>query len=202
MKIDMKAIVTGATGVVGSALVKELITNGIEVLVFCHENSSKNNNIPQHPLVTIKNCNLSQLSNIVNDTNKKYDIFYHFAWAGTKKNERNDMRIQADNIKWALDAVEVAERFGCKTYVGAGSQAEYGRYEGLLKPETPCFPESGYGMAKLCAGLMTRQHAHKLGLRHIWTRILSVYGLNDKPDTMIMSLINKLSDNTAPPRID
>lgn len=197
----MRAVITGATGVVGSALVRELIENDMEVLVLCRKGSPRNDNIPRHPLVSVRDCDLCRLSDVVNDTGKEYDIFYHFAWAGTVKSERNDMRIQAENIRYSLDAVDVARRFGCRTFIGAGSQAEYGRQDGILKPETPCFPETGYGMAKLCAGLMTRQYARKLGLRHIWTRVLSVYGLNDKPDTMVMSLIDKLRSGNAKPAL-
>ena len=193
-----RAIITGATGVVGTALINELIMNDVEILVFCRKNSAKNDRIPEHPLITKKYCSLSELSEIQNDTGKDYDVFYHFAWAATAGSDRNNMYAHADNIRYALDAVGTAKRFGCNVFIGAGSQAEYGRYEGVLKPDTPCFPENGYGMAKLCAGQMTRGYAHQLGIKHIWTRILSVYGPNDGENTMVMSLINKLKNNEIP----
>ena len=193
-----RAIITGVTGVVGTALIKELIENDVELLILCREGSSKNERIPEHPLITKKYCSLSELSNFQNDTGKEYDVFYHFAWAATAGPDRNNMYAHADNIKHALDAVGAAKRFGCKVFIGAGSQAEYGRHEGILKPDTPCFPENGYGMAKLCAGQMTRKYAHQLGLKHIWTRILSVYGPNDGENTMVMSLINKLQKGETP----
>ena len=47
-----RAILTGATGAVGTALIKELIKNEIEVLVLCREGSVRNCCIPSHPLVT------------------------------------------------------------------------------------------------------------------------------------------------------
>lgn len=195
-----RTIITGATGVIGMALIKEFIKNNIEVLVLCHRESAKNERIPEHSLVTKIYCNLSELSEIQNDVGKEYDVFYHFAWTATARSDRNNMADQVDNIKYALDAVDVAKRFGCKVFVGAGSQAEYGRHEGILKPDTPCFPENGYGIAKLCAGQMTREYAHQLEMKHIWTRILSVYGLNDGKNTMVMSLINKL-EKGAPPAL-
>ena len=34
------------------------------------------------------------------------------------------MKGQNLNVKYALDAVEAASKLGCKTFVGAGSQAE------------------------------------------------------------------------------
>lgn len=193
-----RAIITGATGVVGTALIKELIENDVELLVLLRQGSHKNVRIPEHPLITKKFCSLNELSVFQNDTGKEYDVFYHFAWAATAGPDRNNMYAHADNIKYALDAVEVAKRFGCKLFIGAGSQAEYGRHEGILNPGTPCFPENGYGMAKLCAGQMTRGYAHQLGLKHIWTRILSVYGPNDGENTMVMSLINKLQKGETP----
>ncbi|MCD7890150.1 MAG: NAD(P)-dependent oxidoreductase [Oscillospiraceae bacterium] len=193
-----RAIITGATGAVGTALIKELINRNIEVLVFCYDGSKRNNRIPEHPLVTKKYCSLQQLSEIQNDTGKTYDVFYHFAWDGTVGTARNDMYLQNKNVSYALDAVEAAKRFGCHTFIGAGSQAEYGRVEGLLCPETPTFPEMGYGIAKLCAGQMTREHAHQRGLKHIWVRILSVYGPNDGSQSMVMSTIEKLQRGEVP----
>lgn len=193
-----RAIITGATGAIGTALVAELFRNNIELLVFCREGSPRNEKIPQSPLVSKLYCSLEQLKTLKNDTGKSYDVFYHFAWEGTTGQARNDMHLQNRNVEYALDAVEAAERFGCHTFVGAGSQAEYGRVEGILKPDTPTFPENGYGIAKLCAGQMTREHAHQRGLKHIWMRILSVYGPNDGAQSMVMSTINKLKKGEIP----
>ena len=186
-----RAVITGATGVIGTALVQDLIKENIEVLVLCRKDSKRIRNIPKHPLVTMKYCSLEQLSSIENDTGKEFDVFYHFAWDGTVGAERHNMYLQNQNVRYALDAVGMAMRFGCKRFIGAGSQAEYGRSEVPLRPDTPTFPETGYGYAKLCAGQMTRDYAHQHGLEHIWVRILSVYGPNDGK-SMIMSAIEKL----------
>lgn len=193
-----RAIVTGATGVVGTALVKELISNGVEVLIFCRERSRRNILIPEHPLVKKICVNLEKILEVQNSTGKKYDIFYHLAWQGTTGSERNNMHMQNQNVRYALDAVEVAKRFGCNTFIGAGSQAEYGRVEGILRGDTPTFPETGYGIGKLCAGQMTKIYAHQLGIRHIWVRILSVYGPNDGMQSMVMSTITKLINCEIP----
>lgn len=193
-----RAIITGATGSIGTALINELIEKGIEVLVFCREGSVRNNNIPKSDLVTLKYCALNNLKTVKNDTGKTYDVFYHFAWAGTTGAERNDMFLQNKNVEHSLDAVSAAKEFGCHTFIGAGSQAEYGRVNDVLKPDTPAFPENGYGMAKLCAGQMTREYAHMLGMRHIWVRILSVYGKQTTTDLIsyaIKSLKDKLPVN-------
>lgn len=193
-----RAIVTGATGAIGSALVRELAENGVEVLVFVREGSARNQNIPVHPLVRRISCALEDLASVRNDTGLDWDVFYHLAWAGTSGSARNDMYLQNRNVNGALDAVAAAKRFGCRLFVGAGSQAEYGRVEGKLRPDTPVHPETGYGYAKLCAGWMTRDYAHELGLMHIWVRVLSVYGPNDGTWSMVMSTIDKLKHGLTP----
>lgn len=190
------AVITGATGAIGTALINELTSKGVRVLVLTREDSPRNSIIPQSHLVEVRYCSLEKLHDF--EAEGEYEVFYHFAWAGTFGSARNDLYLQNKNVEYALDAVAAAKRLGCHTFIGAGSQAEYGRVEGILKPDTPAFPENGYGYGKLCAGQMTRDFAHRLGLRHIWVRILSVYGPNDGGGSMVMSALKKLRDGEIP----
>lgn len=50
-----KAIVTGATGAVGTALVNKLISENVETLVLVRK-GGRVNKIPQNPLVKIAYC--------------------------------------------------------------------------------------------------------------------------------------------------
>jgi len=193
-----RVMITGATGAIGTALIERLIESEIEVLVLAREGSARNDRIPKHDLVQVRYCSLEQLRELENDTGRTYDVFYHLAWEGTVGTARNNMYLQNRNIEYALDALKAAERFGCHTFIGVGSQAEYGRVEGLLTPDTPTNPEMGYGIGKLCAGLMTRELAIEKGMRHIWVRVLSVYGPNDGMQSMVMSTIAKLKAGEAP----
>ena len=195
----MRIVITGPTGAIGMALIKKCIDEKISVLAICHKGSERIANMPQSAYLEILEADLSDLKNIEKKSvglseDDQFDIFYHFAWAGTTGQARNNMPLQISNIQYTMDAVELAGRLGCTCFVGAGSQAEYGRVEGRLSADTPAFPENGYGMAKLCAGEMSRVRCEELGIRHIWTRILSVYGPNDGKGSMIMSTILKLSE--------
>ena len=193
-----RAVVTGATGTIGTALIDELIRNDMEVVVICNPDSERNDRIPEDEHIRKLYCPLCRLKSLENTTGKEYDVFYHLAWQGTGGPFRNDIYLQYRNVQYSLDAVGAAKRFGCRTFIGAGSQAEYGRFNGKLKPETPAFPETGYGIGKLSAGLMTREYAHQAGLRHIWVRVLSVYGPNDSSQTMIMSVIKSIREGKTP----
>ena len=186
----MKAVVTGATGAIGMALLELLEKNRIETLVLCRASSSRASKIKESEYIKKADCSLSEMKDFNSD--EKYDVFFHFAWDGTFGETRDDLYLQSDNIRFTLDAVNLAKRLGCRTFIGAGSQAEYGRCEGIISPDTPTAPTMGYGIAKLSAGLLSREEANKLGIEHIWVRILSVYGPYDTDRTMVMSTIRKL----------
>jgi len=194
-----KVIITGPTGAIGHALIDECIDNGVEVFAICRHNSRRSSSLPQNKLVHLVEVELADLESAEKLIPHDCDALYHFAWAGTFGTDaRNNMPEQIKNIQYTLEAVNLASMCGCKTFIGAGSQAEYGRVEGKLSDKTPTFPENGYGMAKLCAGQMSRIVAHKLGIKHIWTRILSVYGPYDGNYTMVMSTIHKLFEGEKP----
>ena len=144
-----RAIITGATGAIGTALVSELISQNVEVLILYRKGSKRLDNIPKSSKVTLRECALEELEYIKNDTGKEYDVFYHFAWEGTVGDARNDMYLQNQNVKYALDAVGAAKRFGCKMFIGAGSQAEYGQTKGIITEDTVCKPVNNYGIKKL-----------------------------------------------------
>ena len=192
----MKAVITGATGAVGIALIKELLSRGAQVTVLCREGSRRNSNIPQNDNVTKVNCSLDKLGEL--SLEGKYDMLFHLAWDGTTGAARNDFYLQNKNVEYTLDAVRLAKRLGCSAFVGAGSQAEYGRVDEKLCPDTPTFPENGYGIAKLCAGQMSRELCRELGIKHIWARILSVYGEYDGENSLVMSTISKLLKGERP----
>ncbi len=192
-------ILTGPTGAIGLAFISELVRHGVRVTAVCRPGSARIKEIPPHPLVDVIECDLSELASLPEKCAHDYDVFYHFGWANTfGASARNDMDAQVRNIQYSLDAVRAAAKLGCRLFIGAGSQAEYGRVEGTLRPDTPCFPENGYGMAKLCAGEMTRVECEKLGLRQLWVRVLSVYGPGDGAGTLVSSVINALLDRQKP----
>ena len=193
-----RVVITGATGMIGLAIIRKMVRENIEVLVIARPGSKRNARIPRDPLVTVKECDLSDFSGF--DTKEKYDCFFHLAWAGTTGAARNDMDLQTKNIQGTLDAVELAAKLGCEVFIGAGSQAEYGRVSdgSKLSPSTPCFPENGYGMGKFCAGKMSKIKAEQLGMRHVWMRILSIYGPLDGMQSMVMSGIKQLHEGVRP----
>ena len=196
-----RIVITGATGAIGRALIKICIEDGYEVLAVVHRGSPR-----ALELRAIDNCKVLQLD--LNDYDQAmaemekqridsmgYELFFHLAWMASFGKNRDNLDLQLDNIRASLAAVRFAKTLGCTTFIGIGSQAEYGRVEGVLSPDTPTFPETGYGITKLCAGQLTRLSCEQLGMRHIWCRVLSVYGPYDRDQTLISYAVIQMMKN-------
>lgn len=191
------AVITGPTGAIGVALCNWLLREGLTVYAVCRPGSPRADALPQDGRLHKVACDASDYANLPEKIGQA-DAFFHFAWAHTIGPGRNDMPAQIRNIGYTIDAVHAAKALGCKVFLGAGSQAEYGRVSGLLRPDTPAFPENGYGMAKLCAGQMSRVECQTLGIDYVWARILSVYGPHDGLATMISGTVRTLLAGGVP----
>lgn len=186
-----KVVITGATGAIGHALINCLIEQEIEVLVIIHKGSNRLDTIPDSPYVKRLFGELNELSTIdVTEYAKDYEVFYHFAWDGGKY--RQDFERNIQNVEFTLQSIELAKKLGCKKYIGAGSQAEYGIQSVPLSGKTIPLPKTAFGAAKLLAGVVGQKKAEELHMEYIWVRILSVYGPYDGMQTLVSSLIKDL----------
>lgn len=186
-----KIVITGPTGAIGRALIDFCISQEIQVILMVRKDSKRLADLPTSEYISLIYADITEYDSVkVDEENQNCDAFIHLAWMGTVGDARNDMELQTRNIAGVISAVRLADRMGCKLFVGAGSQAEYGRVEGYLRSDTPAFPENGYGMAKLCAGQMSRVLCGQLGMEHIWLRILSIYGPYDGEKSMVRSALN------------
>lgn len=191
-----RIIVTGATGAVGSAVVRRAVDKGKDVTCIVHQGSKRLGNLPQRDKVHIVECNLQDYRTL--SLEGQYDAFIHLSWEKTVGDSRDDAEVQTRNIQYTLDAVQLAHRCGCSVFVGAGSQAEYGVQSVDLTPDLPVKPESGYGIAKYAAGKLSAMLCKNLGMRQNWVRILSVYGPNDGENTLISYVIRELKAGRSP----
>ena len=184
-----KIVVTGATSMIGTALIEVAVREKTEVYAIIRPKTNRIDRLISSPLVHIVYGELDELMQI-KDIPSDCDVFYHFAWAGTSKQTRDDPDIQEQNIRYTLDAVELARKTGCRRFVGAGSQAEYGPVYEIIDENTKFAPITSYGISKYAANILSRKSCEKLGLEHVWGRIFSVYGPHDNEGTMIKYAID------------
>jgi len=182
---------------IGSAIVREALRRGDEVVAIVREGSERSGNLERHPAVQVVHAGLSDYAGLEAPATG-CDVFLHLAWDKTSVAGRDDADVQVRNIQYTLDAVRLAHRMGCKAFLGAGSQAEYGPVDCDLTPSTPANPTSGYGIAKLAAGRLSRLLCGQLGMRQNWARILSVYGPKDGAGTLISYALGELKAGRSP----
>jgi UDP-glucose 4-epimerase len=181
-------VISGATGCIGYSLVKYFLCNGHRVLLILRPDSSRNWIFEASAELSIRYCELGNYESL--NIGEKYDIFYHFAWSGGKN--RNDIEQNLDSARNSAEAVKLAQKLQCKVFVGAGSQAECGSQKVAISENTICKPINEFGLGKLFSYYWTQLMCAKVGIRHCWLRILSIYGPYDGDQTLVNSTILKI----------
>lgn len=127
------------------------------------------------------------------------DTVFHLGWSGVSNVDRNDAALQSANVAFTVELAQLCVECGVEQFVGAGSQAEYGKKDSQIA-ETECpAPTTLYGAAKLASCFLSERICELQGVRHAWLRIFSTYGPDDNPDWMLPTLIRKLSAGERPP---
>ncbi len=192
-----KAIVTGANGFVGSALVKEMLKHNVEVLALDMPNC--NTNIANDKRVKFIGLTLDeiwQLKDLV--SNKNFDCFYHFAWAGVDVKNRENIELQLNNVKWTIDCLKVAKQCGCKRFVGAGSIMEDETLNAVAKAGNKAGMNYVYGASKLQAHLLSSMIAANINIELVWCKLTNAYGVGEFSTRLINSTLRKIINNEIP----
>lgn len=178
---------------IGTALINECIKKGIEVYAVLRASSGKKKRLPESEKLHMVDCSLEELETLPQKITEKCDTFYHIAWGNTGENRNSSTELQSRNIAYTLAAVKAAYALGCRRFIGAGSQAEYGPMDvDKISPDSPVNPTTPYGAAKLASGQLARMLCKELGMECIWPRIFSVYGIYEKETTMVASGLRKM----------
>ena len=185
-----RVIITGATGAVGTALIKACIEKQIEVLVFVRADSKRNSNIPKHPFVKTINCSLEELAEVENPEETCYDVFYHLAWAGVNGPAKADPLIQLNNAKMAMNCATLAKKLGVKKLLCAGTIAERAVESlGALKTTSGGMM---YGVAKHATHLMLETYCKNINLDFVWMQFSNIYGPQNKTGNLVSYTIGEL----------
>ncbi len=182
----MRAIVTGATGFLGGALVRELIARGDDVTVIVRPGSKRVQNLDEFN--EIKKIELSIEKPFNLPEGEKYEVFFHLAWGGN----RNEFDEQYVNLCNTVNCLKAAEKAGCRRFLCTGSQEEYGETKDLITEETPLNHITAYGAVKTATYHICNAYTLRIKMDIIWARVFSVYGEHDKSFTLYSKLISAL----------
>ena len=192
-----KAIVTGANGFVGSALVKELLQNNYEVWALDLQGHS--DQLPVSKDVHFIPSELSRMDQLAGLIDARgFDLFYHFAWVGSAGPARADTAVQLLNAQWTVDALRAAKEIGCNRFLAAGS---------IMEHETiaACYTQGNrlglgyiYGSGKVVAHTMCCSVAANIGIELVWPEITNAYGVGERSPRLVNNAIRQCLRNETP----
>ncbi|WP_088041611.1 NAD(P)-dependent oxidoreductase [Bacillus sp. EAC] len=190
-----KAIVTGANGYIGSALIKELLKNNVEVIAVVRNKDSKINNLPENlKILHVEQNSISSLIDLVPD--KDIDVFYHLAWDGTSGNDRANYKLQLLNIQYACDSAIVAKKLNCKKFICTGTITEK-IAENILNIDVNAV-NTIYGIAKHTTHCLLEILCKNLELPFVWARLSNIYGGNNLTGNIISYTLKELQQGQKP----
>lgn len=193
-------IVTGATSMIGVSLIEAALSDSTveKILAVVRPGSKKINRLPSDCRIEIIEVDLNDYKKLKKYTG--YETFYHLAWSRTETYNESceDMLLKCKSIEGTLEAVEVAHAIGCKKFVWAGGQSEYGIVnDDYMRPDTPCDPVRADGIMHYATGKLVRLLCNRYKMPFILVRIFSIYGKYDRPNSMITSTVKKMLDGEA-----
>lgn len=169
-----KALLTGATGFIGSRLVEKLVACNIEVVYIA----------PTPELACAFGdrakgvvCQLDDLSMVERDmVSVGFDVVYHLAWDGVSTKVKNDYARQFSNVEYGLNVCRLAHAIGCNHVIIPGSVSEYAYSQNPVNgSDMPC-PADAYGAAKSATHIACDLYARQHDLLLNWLLVSSVYG--------------------------
>lgn len=125
-------------------------------------------------------------------TNYSMDIIIHGAWIGVKSDEREDWSIQAENIQFLVELLQVAKKSAIKKFIFLGSQAEYGNINGIVTEVQVCDALNAYGSVKLACLEILKTFSKNNNINWIWLRLFSLFGEKENETWLFPSLIKKI----------
>lgn len=190
----MKIAITGANCFIGKRLVEYASKKDCHIVAVVRKG-----NLQRAELESMKNVSVVELN--MEDYEKlgsmlgTVECFVHLAWNGTRGESRLNELQQKENYEYGMKAIISMVEAGCKRVVTAGSQAEYGINNSVITEETPCCPNTAYGIYKVKLYEDAYEYCKGRDVSFKEPRYFSLYGPDDYENTLIISSIKKMMQN-------
>jgi nucleoside-diphosphate-sugar epimerase/transketolase N-terminal domain/subunit/2-polyprenyl-3-methyl-5-hydroxy-6-metoxy-1,4-benzoquinol methylase len=194
--IENTFLLTGASGFIGSVLLRRLVSSGAKVSIILRKESKTwriNDLIDKVDVYYSNLSSVSELTEIVKKINPT--VIYHLATNGAYSYQENANKIIETNIIGTWNLLQASNSVEYKLFVNTGSSSEYGFKEFSMKETDIVEPSSYYAVTK-CAQTLLCTHIAKQENKPIVTlRPFSVYGPYEEPTRLVPTLITSLLQN-------
>ena len=185
----MRAFVTGASGFIGSYIVKALTDDGHDVL--CLKRPTSNLEGLDEYVDKVKWINNTDDWKTAFRNFKPF-IIYNLAWNGVAAADRVIWEKQVSNVAMQQELLDLALETGCKKIVGTGSQSEYGDFENKIDENYPLNPKTAYAAVKAGSLIIMKSFCEINNIDWYWFRLFPVFGPHEADNWLIPSLIKNI----------
>ena len=183
----MKVFITGATGFIGSYLLRELLSQGHELLCLKRPTSdlSRLSDLQVHWINTSDDWQTAFKS-------FRPEAVFNLAWDGVSASDRVIWQKQVQNISFQQNLLDISAECGVKKFIGIGSQSEYGDFEGVIDETFPVNPKTAYAAAKIACLDILKPFCEIHEIEWYWFRLFPLFGLGESDRWLIPSLIKAM----------
>ncbi|SDT46945.1 Nucleoside-diphosphate-sugar epimerase [Mucilaginibacter mallensis] len=186
-----KVFLTGITGFLGSNIAEFLISQGHNIVAVYRPVSSRVLCTAYIDKVEwILQAEDDEWVNKVIET--KPDIIVHSAWLGVGHLERDNWDVQLLNIGFLQKLLSIASKAGIQKFIGLGSQAEYGTFNGCIDESHALNPVEAYGCVKIICTELIERYCNYYKIDWYWLRLFSFFGKGESEKWLIPSLVKKI----------
>jgi UDP-glucose 4-epimerase len=200
----MRILLTGATGFLGSHFLRRMMREKMEGAILVRPGSDLWRITPLPVPLQVIEGDLRSIEQVAGAIRAfGAEALVHCAWTGAGGRMRNDFAQVEANLWPSLALLKVAMEGGCRTFLGLGSQAEYGPQNRRLDEGAATEPTTLYGATKLALCRLSGQLCRQWGMRFLWMRVFSTYGPMDDaregvPNWLLPTLIRALGRGEVP----
>jgi nucleoside-diphosphate-sugar epimerase len=194
-----RALVTGATGFIGSCLARQLVADQQEVHVLARKGSNRwrINDISEH--ITEHAVDLRDEDGVKKCVREiQPSVIYHLATYGAHPYETDHVQIMSSNLLGTMSLVEACIKEGFDCFVNMGSSSEYGQKDKPMKENDILEPVDYYGVSKAAATLLCGCVARRTDFAIFTIRPFAVYGYYEAPSRLIPTIIRACLEGRNP----
>lgn len=200
-----QAIVTGATGFIGSVFVETLLQNQVDVLALGRKSygdlgAQKRKKLSGASYQQIDMKNIHSLSERIKKSEwvaGESCVFYNLAWGGDGRLSDLSIEAQLENVSFSVNALKAAERIHCEKFVHIGTMEEAftRKYLNLdYKINNEYNRHVVYSIAKIASKNALKMLVDKDQIDLIFANNSHVMGPGDDKDSFLQVTLGKLID--------
>jgi len=197
---NMKVLITGAHGFIGSHLTRKLLEKGCKVGIIKRRTSNLWRIKDLLDKLSLYDVDLKDTKGVINVVaDFKPEVIYHLAvyYAVDHKADEVSPMINS-NVLGTVNLLEAAKEVGLRLFVNTSSCSVYKPSEKKLKEESELDPLNLYALTKIHVEEACTFYAQKYGLKVVTFRLFPPYGPADHERRLIPFVIRSLLKGEPP----